>query len=130
MLDETTAAMARLPRVVIGHSLGSVVAYDWLQHNRPQRKPVLVTIGSPLGLEAIRDRLDRPADRSRWPGDVKSWTNVAAQQDAVAMVKELAPLYHPDITDRPCHNPWRAAHSAWEYLRNVRVSRAVHKALS
>ncbi len=129
VLDEMAAAMARSPRVVIGHSLGSVVTYDWLQHNRTRRDPVLVTIGSPLGLEAIRDRLDRPTDRSRWPGDVTSWTNVAAQQDAVAMVKKLGPLYHPDVDDQPCHNPWRAAHSACEYLRNVRVSRAVHRAL-
>jgi alpha-beta hydrolase superfamily lysophospholipase len=45
-------------RVVIGHSLGSVVAYDALRA-RPaeQPLPVLVTLGSPLGLSAIRTRL-------------------------------------------------------------------------
>lgn len=127
--DEVAQAMARSPRLVIGHSLGSVVAYDWLQRNRVENPPALVTLGSPLGLEAIRRRLDQPLDRSRWPGDVRSWANIAAGHDAVAMVKELAPLYHPDIVDQPCANPRASAHSAVTYLTNVRTARAIDKAL-
>lgn len=126
---EVAAAMGAAPRVVIGHSLGSVIAYDWLQHNRTDPEPVLVTIGSPLGLEAIRARLDRPPNRSRWPGEVRSWTNIAAHHDAVAMVKQLRPLYHPYVLDQPCDNPRKTAHSAEEYLRNVRVARALRAEL-
>ncbi|WET81087.1 hypothetical protein P3102_07630 [Amycolatopsis sp. QT-25] len=127
--DEVETAMAQSPRLVIGHSLGSVIAYDWLVHNQVDSPPAMLTIGSPLGLESIRSRLDQPLDRSRWPGEVTTWTNVAAGHDAVAMVKELAPLYHPDIDDQPCANPRKSAHSALSYLTNVRTARAIDKAL-
>ncbi|WP_280492988.1 hypothetical protein [Nocardia asiatica] len=128
--DEVSAAMAHSPRLVIGHSLGSIVAYDWLQHNEPDDPPAFLTLGSPLGLEAIRRRLHVPVDRSRWPDGARSWTNVAAGHDAVAMVKKLAPLYHPDIDDQPCTNQRRSAHFAVSYLSNTQVSRAIHKALT
>lgn len=127
--DEVAMAMTHSPSMVIGHSLGSIVAYDWLQHNQLDDPPALLTLGSPLGLEAIRRRLHQPQDRSRWPDGARSWTNVAAGHDAVAMVKELAPLYHPDIVDQPCTNPRRSAHAALCYLTNVRVSRAIDEAL-
>jgi hypothetical protein len=127
--DEVAAAMAHSPSMVIGHSLGSIIAYDWLQHNQLDNPPALLTLGSPLGLEAIRRRLHQPLDRSRWPDGARTWTNVAAGHDAVAMVKELAPLYHPDIVDRPCTNPRRSAHAALSYLPNIRVSKAIDEAL-
>ncbi|EWM12647.1 hypothetical protein [Kutzneria sp. 744] len=128
--DEVGAAMTEHPRLVIGHSLGSVVAYDWLQRNVLPNRPVLLTLGSPLGLESVRRRLHQPADRSRWPDGARSWTNIAAGHDAVAMVKELAPLYHPDVDDVPCTNPRATAHHATSYLSNVRVSRSIDAALT
>jgi pimeloyl-ACP methyl ester carboxylesterase len=130
VLEELTVAMNGAPRLIIGHSLGSVIAYDWLLHQPAGHRPALLTIGSPLGFGAIRRRLYQPPDRSRWPGDAASWTNIAAGHDPVAMVKELAPLYHPDIDDQPCTNPRSSAHSALSYLRNVRVARAIDKAIS
>jgi hypothetical protein len=124
---EFAAAMRSGPRLVIGHSLGSVIAYDWLREHDDAASPSLVTLGSPLGLEAIRrhQRIGRP----RWPGSVRAWTNIAAHLDPVAMVKELAPLYHRDIVDQPCDNPRSSAHSAVSYLSNVRTARAIEVAL-
>jgi len=130
VLAEFSAAMESRPRAVLAHSLGSVVAYEWLQQHDPDDAPHLITLGSPLGLEAVRTLLPRPPDRSRWPGRVPSWTNVAARWDAVASVKHLAPLYHPDIDDQLCDTPRRHAHSAVEYLRNVRTARALDHALT
>ena len=42
-------------RVVLAHSLGSVVAYEAppRQTARPQPLPLLITIGSPLGLPSV-----------------------------------------------------------------------------
>ena len=41
--------------VVISHSLGSVVVYDVLRsEHRTINVPLLVTVGSPLGIRAIR----------------------------------------------------------------------------
>ena len=127
---EVTTAMETRPKLVIGHSLGSVIAYEWLQRNKPDDAPALITIGSPLGFEAIRKRLHQPLDRSRWPDGARTWTNIAAGLDPVALVKDLAPVYHPDIVDKPCRNPLTSAHSALEYLKNVRTSRYIDEALS
>ncbi|MFW8588858.1 hypothetical protein ACOJBM_40630 [Rhizobium beringeri] len=45
------------PTIVVGHSLGSVVAYNVLKTNPGFKVPMLVTIGSPLGIRAIRTPL-------------------------------------------------------------------------
>ncbi|KAA0926278.1 MULTISPECIES: hypothetical protein [unclassified Rhodococcus (in: high G+C Gram-positive bacteria)] len=126
---EVEQAMSQSPRLVVGHSLGSVIAYDWLQRNSVKNPPALLTIGSPLGLASIRRRLRPPLVEPRWPGNVRSWTNIAAEHDAVAMVKELGPTCHPAIDDQPCTNPRRGAHSALNYLTNVQTARAIHQAL-
>ena len=54
------AALESRPKLVIGHSLGSVVAYEGLYRN-PHRKFPFITIGSPLAspyliLEPLRER--------------------------------------------------------------------------
>jgi hypothetical protein len=83
-------------RVVIGHSLGSVVAYEYLCLDQPGPVELLVTVGSPLGIpNVVFDRLT-PAPRAgagAWPGRVAGWVNVAAQADVVALRKDLAPLF-------------------------------------
>ncbi|TDD40716.1 hypothetical protein E1286_34175 [Nonomuraea terrae] len=127
---EVSAVMEQSPRVVIAHSLGSVIAYEWLRENEPENPPALITLGSPLGLEPVRRRLLQRPGPLGWPGQVRSWTNIAARHDAVAMVKKLAPLYSPDVRDLPCDNPRRSAHSALVYLANVRTSRAIEVALA
>ncbi|MDX8055613.1 hypothetical protein SK571_40085 [Lentzea sp. BCCO 10_0798] len=127
---EVSNAMETRPQVVIGHSLGSVIAYDWLQRNRPDEPPALITIGSPLGYETIRKQLHQPMDRSRWPDGARTWTNIAAGLDPVALVKDLAPLFHPDIEDLPCTNRLPNPHSALQYLDNVWTSKRIDKALS
>jgi hypothetical protein len=59
------AGDAARPHLVVGHSLGSVIAYDVLQN--VDEAPVvdgLVRLGSPLGLDEVQDRLD--PGWSRW----------------------------------------------------------------
>jgi hypothetical protein len=83
-------------RVVIGHSLGSVVAYEYMCRYRPPAVELLVTLGSPLGIPGlVFDRLTPvPADgRGAWPGAVAGWVNVADPNDIVALRKQLAGLF-------------------------------------
>jgi hypothetical protein len=47
------------PCVVVAHSLGTVVAYNVLRSATPQY-PNLVTVGSPLGIRAIKHQLATP----------------------------------------------------------------------
>ena len=83
-------------RVVIGHSLGSVIAYEYLCYARPSSVQLLVTLGSPLGIpNVVFDKLTpTPIDGTgAWPGLLAAWANVADPDDVVAMRKDLAPLF-------------------------------------
>ncbi|MGN9790298.1 PGAP1-like alpha/beta domain-containing protein [Streptomyces sp. OZ13] len=84
--------------VLVGHSLGSVVAYETLCDHPEWPVRTLVTLGSPLGMPSlVFDRL-RPAPaagRGHWPGGLERWTNLADRHDVVASVKELARLFGP-----------------------------------
>ncbi|MFC7673508.1 hypothetical protein ACFQWH_10535 [Mycolicibacterium sp. GCM10028919] len=123
--DEVSAAMACEPRIVIGHSLGSIVAYNWL-HEHPASRPVhLITIGSPLGLRLISSRLRTVG----WPGNVRLWHNIAAPHDGVATVKELAPIYSPEIRDLLCGSARLSAHSSASYLSNVQTATVIDGSL-
>jgi hypothetical protein len=83
-------------RVVIGHSLGSVVVYEYLARYSPPQVELLVTLGSPLGIpNLVFDQLT-PAPVGgvgAWPGQVAGWVNVADADDVVALRKQLAPLF-------------------------------------
>ncbi len=68
-LDKVAKLIDPDTRVLVGHSLGSVVAYE-AAHRLAQPLPLLVTLGSPLGLRTIiyeRLRPNRPASPCRWP---------------------------------------------------------------
>ncbi|MGB9046552.1 MAG: hypothetical protein WCC47_03980 [Pseudonocardiaceae bacterium] len=128
--DELTQAMETNPRVLIAHSLGSVIAYDWLRQQDPAPVSTLITIGSPLGFRGIRRALHPQLDESLppWPG-VSTWINVAAVEDAVATVKELDGLFSGHVSDKSARNTRRTAHSAVKYLQNVHTSSALKAAL-
>jgi hypothetical protein len=75
-------ALNETPCVVIGHSLGSVVAYNVLRTDRRALKvQAYITVGSPLAIKAIRDQL-RPIG---FPTSVKAWYNAFDPKDVVAL---------------------------------------------
>jgi hypothetical protein len=118
-------------RVVVGHSLGSVVAYEVLcAYPRPAARS-LVTLGSPLGLpKLIFDRLQpepRPrgaAVRGYWPGSVQIWTNIADAGDIVAAVPDLRPLFGSQIQQIRIYNGAHA-HDMKPYLTERLTGRAI-----
>ncbi|EMD28987.1 hypothetical protein [Amycolatopsis azurea] len=76
---------------IIGHSLGSVVAYEAAHlHGRPL--PLLLTLGSPLGLRTVVYERTRPQPPSVPPG-VARWVNLADRDDLVAAKPDLGPLF-------------------------------------
>jgi pimeloyl-ACP methyl ester carboxylesterase len=83
-------------QVVIGHSLGSVVVYEFLARFAPPQVELLVTVGSPLGIPNLVFERLTPAPAGgvgAWPGQVARWVNVADADDVVALRKQLAPLF-------------------------------------
>jgi hypothetical protein len=120
-------------RVVVGHSLGSVVAYE-CAHELSDPLPLLVTIGSPLGLSTIVTQRLRPPPS--FPAKVAVWLNLANREDVVAAEPDLRPLFAHDLPassrfegvrfDEPCSDP----HRAETYLGRIAVGRAVIPALA
>ncbi|MEV4482648.1 hypothetical protein [Micromonospora coxensis] len=128
--QEVAAAVDEDTRVLVGHSLGSIVAYEALRNNPDWPVRTLVTLGSPLGLRAVVDRLVPPVGPGDgWPGSVVGWVNIAARQDAVAMVKTLAEVYDHRVDDRLCANPRLRAHDVTWYLKNMHCADALAAAL-
>ncbi|GHC59966.1 hypothetical protein GCM10010309_20500 [Streptomyces violaceochromogenes] len=80
--------VAHRPRVLLAHSLGSVVTYETLWENPSLRVELLVTLGSPLALpHAVFPRLHpAPVDqRGGRPPGVGRWVNLADPGDLVAL---------------------------------------------
>jgi hypothetical protein len=121
-------------RVLVGHSLGSVVAYEALcEHpNWPVR--TLVTLGSPLGIpNLIFERL-QPAPtgcRGAWPGGVARWVNIADDGDVVALVKQLRPWFADGerVEDLQVHNGAKA-HDISPYLTAEATGHAIAAGLA
>jgi hypothetical protein len=94
-----TAIDEHRPRVVLAHSLGSVVAYESL-HATAAEVDLLVTLGSPLGLPgAVFEALDpEPVDgRGERPPGVHRWVNIADPGDVVAIPKRLGDCFPVDL---------------------------------
>jgi hypothetical protein len=105
------------PVVVLGHSLGTILAYDTLreQGSNGLEIPLFVTVGSPLGITEVQDLLERPL---QVPAAVTAWRNASDARDLVALDHTLRPAYRPAdrctdfmvVNDSPNH------HGIREYL--------------
>jgi hypothetical protein len=83
--------------LLIGHSLGSVIAFDvlWELSHRfavTGRLDLFISLGSPLGLSFVRDRLlgAREKGRRRYPTNIRRWQNLAAIGEMTALDRRLA----------------------------------------
>lgn len=83
-------------RLVIGHSLGSVVAYEAMHRASDRLAPgqtvTLITLGSPLGLKNVVYQRLRPQP-SHVPAAAGRWENFAAEDDLVAARLDIAPYF-------------------------------------
>jgi pimeloyl-ACP methyl ester carboxylesterase len=75
------------PLIVVSHSMGTIIAYDCLQHE-PDCPAVdgLITIGSPLGLDEVQDFFPGRSRSDAFPSaKLKGpWVNVFDPLDVVA----------------------------------------------
>ena len=92
----------RLPILLIGHSLGSVIAYDalWLLSHAdpaPCKIDQFLTLGSPLGTRFVQNRLlsHGTEGRSRYPTNIRRWCNITAVGDPAA----FDPTIHDDFRE-------------------------------
>ncbi|MES4890406.1 hypothetical protein [Streptomyces sp. NPDC096012] len=121
--DAIEAVLSRVApdtKVVLAHSLGTVVAYEAL-HRLEQPLPLLITFGSPLGLRSIIRRRLRPQPL-RSPGHLKRWVNVADRDDFIVSTLRLRTLFPDDDAvlerTRLVKNRNTNPHAAVEYLKH------------
>jgi Peptidase family S41 len=110
------------PLVIVGHSLGTVVAYDVLSEARFAGRDVraLFTLGSPLGYTEIQDVVVTPL---HVPTPVQQWINVADRLDVVSLDTGLANDFDGAvrIVDVSVDNTSPNSHAAYGYLRTHAV---------
>jgi hypothetical protein len=116
--SRVVAAVREDTCMLIGHSLGAVVAYEALCAHPEWPVHTFISLGSPLGIRnLIFDRLHPPPEYGIgvWPACLTRWTNVADQGDVVALVKVLRPQFGERIHDVLIDNG-ASAHSVIGYL--------------
>ncbi|MGW0827032.1 hypothetical protein [Streptomyces sp. NPDC002845] len=93
------------PKVLVAHSLGTVVAYETLHAYPDLSVAQLVTLGSPLRLPSLVRRLvpGLRGGRGARPVGVGHWTNIADVGDLVAVPPKLSEVYPVD-QDETCDN--------------------------
>ncbi len=119
-------------RVIVGHSLGSVVSYSALRRHPEWKVHTLVTLGSPLGHPIILGQLEPPVTSGEggpWPGSAQRWVNVAAVGDRVASVGRLADVFGTRIEDVLIDNGQRP-HDPEPYLNAWPTGAAIADALT
>ncbi|HUW00504.1 MAG TPA: hypothetical protein VMV88_10140 [Gallionella sp.] len=132
--------------LLIGHSLGSVIAYDtlWeLSHREGVKGKVeFLTLGSPLGLHYIQRRLlgmNGEAEIS-YPELIGRWVNLSAEGDVTALNQKLKDSFYPmlelglvESIEDHCHgiyNFFRSdaglnCHRSYGYLVNPAVGSSI-----
>jgi len=119
--EAVDAVVTAETRVLVAHSLGTVVAYEALHRYAAAEKwanvRTLVTMGSPLGIRnLIFDRLS-PAPvngQGQWPALLKRWVNISDDGDVVALLKRLGDVFR-GVVDFRIDNE-ALAHDASPYL--------------
>jgi hypothetical protein len=123
--------------LILGHSMGSIIAYDVLRSLRDSNAKVrnLVTIGSPLGLSNVKNKT-----LAEWDGKdgplvpevlTDGWANFGDRKDLVCadltLKGEYRPSSGPDVEDRFVVNGYfhekQNHHKSYGYLRTDAVAR-------
>jgi hypothetical protein len=119
-------------RVLLAHSLGTVVAYEALCAHPEWPVRTFITLGSPLGIRNLIFELLRPPPQrgiGLWPQTLKHWSNIADQGDIVALVKELRTGFGDRVRDYLVDNDAHA-HDVRPYLTSQETGHAIAQGLS
>ncbi|MFD5179912.1 trypsin-like serine peptidase [Nocardia sp. NPDC058379] len=115
--------------VLVSHSLGTVVAMDLLtQLPREVTVRLLVTAGSPLGLDGVYGKLLSGGPHR--PDRVGDWLNTWYAGDPIAIGCPLRQAWGPRLRDLPVENPKERAHDIAEYLAHPAVAATIGRTLA
>ncbi len=130
--------------MIIGHSMGSIIAYDTLIHEVPELKiDTFITIGSPLGFPLIikkillEQNIKIQSDaKPPTPGNLtSSWYNFSDLDDKITFNYDLADDYLPNVKNiKPIdvvinntyeYNGQKNPHKVYGYLQNEEVAKVI-----
>jgi hypothetical protein len=137
-VDALCAPAVTRPHIVVSHSMGTVIAYDCLKRVADcAAVDGLITIGSPLGLDEIQDKLQPGWSRADgFPQEKVSggWVNLFDRLDPVC---GFDPMLANDfrkggaamVEDIAVQNGGAWRHSATKYLRQPSFCQALRRML-
>ena len=129
---------------LIAHSMGSIIIYDILTLLAPHIKiNKLITIGSPLGLPIIIDKIKSDTntdEKPKTPQNVLQWINMSDKEDKIAIKSNLNEYYAPNnngvsptnifITNNYEIDGQRNPHKSYGYLRTQQFSEILYQFLT
>jgi hypothetical protein len=133
-----TLPVVTRPHIIVSHSMGTIIAYDCLKRvSECASVDGLITLGSPLGLDEVQDKLQPGWSRADgFPAAklVGRWINAFDRLDPVCgFDPSLGDDYRrstvPAIEDLAVQNEGNWRHSVSKYLRQPDVGRALRKML-
>lgn len=128
--DAIAALVDSSTRVLVAHSLGTLLSYMALSNHPQWPIRTFVTLGSPLASPMMFAQLEpTPVDgQGQWPGSIERCVNVRAVGDKAAAIA-LADKFGPRVEDVLVDNGHRA-HAPEPYLNAAVTGAAVAAALS
>lgn len=133
----SAAMVPGMETVVVGHSLGTVVAYNLMRqqgHLHGWKVPLYVSLGSPLAIQEIKRTLGREA-APRCPECVSAWFNAMDERDVVALYPLNAANFpltpsNPKIENKQnVRNKTSNRHGIAGYLDDQEVAKRIYDAL-
>ncbi len=126
--------------MLIAHSMGSIIAYDVLNELSGRINiDTLITIGSPLGVPFINDKMKHDSVKSLKTPDVieKAWYNFADPDDKLAVNFELDKIFSPNdsgivpkgmlVENNYEMNGEKNPHKSFGYLRTPELAFVIKK---
>jgi hypothetical protein len=114
-------------RILIGHSLGSVLALEYVRQHPEHDVDLLLTLGSPLGLRMVQSRMPEPflgaGTEAGRPESVAAWVNIRDIRDPVACAGDLS-VWWSGVEDRHVDNEGDA-HNVARYLGKQETGAAI-----
>lgn len=118
------------PCVVVGHSLGTVVSYNVLREMPALKACKFITVGSPLGITAVKKYLKTPI---KMPECVKNgWYNAYDDRDVVALNaldKKIFDISPSIVNNNKVKNQTDNRHGIIGYLNDKEIAKEIYDAL-
>ncbi len=111
--------------LLIGHSLGSVIAYDTLwelsREEGAKGKIDFLTLGSPLGMLYVQRRLLGISGNGvkSYPDQIRRWINLSAEGDVAALNRNLHESFHAMLEQGLVESIEDHSHGIYNFFRSA-----------